>query len=78
MLQSQRAGVEARKALEVSGAYAAKGRVLTKPDYLDCCAAFATPDEFVVCALQNPHNTCGAWAADAEGEKKVAAGVIAT
>lgn len=64
MLQAQRAGAVARKALELSSAYAAKGHLLTKPAYLDYCGHFSSEDEFVVCVLQNPHNTCAAWAAE--------------
>jgi hypothetical protein len=60
LLQSHRGGVTARKALEIAGAYAAKGLVLTKPVYLDHCASLSTPDEFVICALANSHSTCAA------------------
>jgi len=63
MLQAQRAGAVARKALELSSAYASKGRLLSKPFYFDYCAHFSSEDEFVVCALQNAHNTCAAWTA---------------
>jgi hypothetical protein len=63
LLQSYRGGVSARKALEVAGAYAAKGRMLSKPEYLDYCARFSEQDEYVVCTLQNRHNTCWAWEA---------------
>jgi hypothetical protein len=64
LLQSHRAGVAARKALEIAGAYAAKGHVLAIPQYLDSCAQFSTQDEYVICVMQNPHNTCSAWIAD--------------
>ena len=66
LLQSYRGGIAARKALEIAGAYAAKGRVLAKPQYLDYCAHFSTQDEYVVCVLQNPHNTCPAWQNEAQ------------
>jgi hypothetical protein len=61
MLQSYRGGSAARKALEIAGAYVAKGSMLGKPQYLDCCAHFSTSDTYVICALQNAHNTCPSW-----------------
>jgi hypothetical protein len=66
LLQAQRAGSEARKALELSGAYASKGRMLSEPEYLDYCAHFSTEDEFVICVLKNTHNTCAAWVRTAD------------
>jgi hypothetical protein len=62
MLQSYRGGSAGRKALEVAGAYAAKGWMLAKPQYLDYCRHFSTDDTYVICVLQNPHHTCPAWA----------------
>jgi hypothetical protein len=60
---SYRSGEASVKALEISSAYGAKGRLLTRPAYLDHCGALADDeDEYVVCALQNTHNTCPAWA----------------
>jgi hypothetical protein len=61
LLQSYRSGEGSRKALEVSQAYSAKGYLLTKPEYLDHCATFSTPDEYAVCALLNTHSTCPVW-----------------
>ena len=61
LIKGHRDGAAARKALEVSGAYAAKGRVMTRPEYLDHCARLSIEDEFVICALQNPHHTCAEW-----------------
>jgi hypothetical protein len=61
MLQSYRGGSASRKALEVAGAYAAKGWVLAKPQYLDYCRHFSTDDTYVLCVLQNPHSTCPEW-----------------
>ncbi len=62
-LTEYRSGVAARKALELSGAYAGQGRLLSDPEYLDYCARFSSADEHVVCVLQNPHNTCREWEA---------------
>jgi hypothetical protein len=62
LLQSYRSGEASRKALELSQAYSAKGRLLTKPEYLDHCAAHSTDGEYAVCALLNTHNTCPTWA----------------
>jgi len=61
LLQSHRGGVAARKALEIGAAYAAKGRMMTPPQYLDYCSHFSTADEYVLCAFQNPHQMCWAW-----------------
>jgi hypothetical protein len=61
LLQSHRAGIAARKALEIGGAYAARGRVITAPEYLDHCSRLSQEGEFVICALQNPHHTCAFW-----------------
>lgn len=61
-LQAHRSGILARKALEIGGAYAAKGRMLAKPSYLDYCSQFSSEEEYVLCLFQNPHHTCRAWA----------------
>ena len=61
MLGSYRGGEASGKALEIASAYGAKGRLLTRPEYLDHCDALSSEDEYVVCALQNTHNTCPAW-----------------
>jgi hypothetical protein len=61
MLKSQRDAAAARKALEVSGVYASKGVLPSEPWYVDYCGALSTPDEFVICALQNSHHTCAQW-----------------
>jgi hypothetical protein len=61
LLQSHRAAETSKKALEISAAYESKGRLITKPAYVDHCGKFSTPDEFVVCVLHNPHNTCTEW-----------------
>ena len=60
-LGAHRSGVAARKALELSGAYATRGRLTAEPQYLDHCAHFSSPDDYVVCALQNTHHTCSQW-----------------
>ena len=61
LLQSHRGGAVARKALEISAAYASKGWMLSRPEYFDYCSHFSTEDEYVVCALRNPYNTCARW-----------------
>lgn len=61
LLGAERTGQASRKAFEIASAYGAKGRVLTRPEYLDHCGALSTEDEYVLCALQNTHNTCPAW-----------------
>lgn len=61
MLKARREGVPALKGFELSGAYAADGRLPAKPEYLDYCAALSNDDEYAVCAIVNPHNTCSAW-----------------
>jgi hypothetical protein len=61
LLQGYRSAEASKKALEISATYESKGRLVTKPKYLDHCAKFSSPDEFVVCVLQNPHHTCAAW-----------------
>ncbi len=71
LLKGYREGAAARKAFELNGIYSAKGVVPTRPAYADHCGALTTPDEFVVCVLQNPHHTCGHWqqaAADARAQ----------
>lgn len=65
-LQSHRAGAVARQALEIAGAYAAKGWMAAKPEYLDYCSQFSREDEYVVCVLRNPYHTCAAWGAVSE------------
>lgn len=61
LLNKHREGVASRKAFEVSGAYAAKGHLMTEPRHLDFCSKFSEDDEFVICVLQNPHQTCPVW-----------------
>jgi hypothetical protein len=61
LLQGYRSSETSKKALEISAAYESKGRLVTKPKYLDHCGVFSSPDEFVVCVLQNPHHSCPAW-----------------
>jgi hypothetical protein len=75
-LKDLRSGVAARRAVELQGAYFAKGRMLTKPGYLDYCGYYSTPDEYAVCVLQNPYNTCPQWnAAAAPSVQSAPAGV---
>ncbi|HVR25553.1 MAG TPA: hypothetical protein VMU26_19825 [Candidatus Polarisedimenticolia bacterium] len=78
LLQSYRGGVSARKALEVAGAYAAKGRVLSKPEYLDYCTKFSEKDDYVVCSLQNRHNICWAWEAKEPAGEPAHGGTVST
>lgn len=61
LLQGTREASAARKAFEVTGAYAAKGMLATRPAYLDYCAKRSIEDEFAICVLQNPHRTCRDW-----------------
>jgi hypothetical protein len=61
MLKAHREGVPARRAFELSGAYAADGRLAVRPEYLDYCSALSTEGEYAVCAIVNPHNCCTAW-----------------
>jgi hypothetical protein len=63
LLTRHREGIAARKALEVTGAHASRGVLLVEPQYLDWCEALSRPEdeEWVVCALQNPHASCPAW-----------------
>lgn len=61
LIKGQRDSTVARKALEVSGAYASKGRMISRPEYLDHCGAMSTDEEFVICALHNVHHTCPEW-----------------
>lgn len=61
-------GVTSRKAFEMSGVYSAKGILATKPDYFDYCAKFSCDDEYVICLLRNPYNTCSAWKSVAESK----------
>jgi hypothetical protein len=68
LLNKHREGIASRKAFEFAGAYAAKGVLATKPQYLDYCGKFSGDEEYVVCLLQNPHHTCGAWEPDSEVE----------
>ena len=63
MLAQHRQGVTARKAFEVSGIYSAGGVLASKPNYASYCAMFSSEDEYVICALRNPHSTCSAWTA---------------
>jgi hypothetical protein len=70
MLQAYRAGETSRKALEISAVYTSKGRPMAKPEYLDHCAALSSEDEYVVCALQNPHHTCSSWKPTNGGDSK--------
>lgn len=60
LLTKHREGVAARKSLELSGAYAAKGVLIDAPRYLDWCGALSTPEreEYVVCVLRNPYASC--------------------
>jgi hypothetical protein len=68
LLKAHREGVPTRKAFELSGAYAADGRLAAKPEYLDYCTAFSTQDEYAVCAIMNPHNSCTAWESASHGD----------
>jgi len=61
MLKAHREGVPARRAFELSGAYAADGRLAVRPEYLDYCSALSAEGEYAVCAVVNPHNCCTAW-----------------
>jgi hypothetical protein len=61
MLKAHREGVSARKAFELSGAYAADGRLAYRPEYLDYCRALSTDGEYAVCAIVNAHNSCTTW-----------------
>jgi hypothetical protein len=61
MLKAHREGVPARRAFELSGAYAADGRLAVRPEYLDYCGALSAEGEYAVCAIVNPHNCCTAW-----------------
>jgi hypothetical protein len=70
MLKAHREGVPARRAFELSGAYAADGRLAVRPEYLDYCSALSAEDEYAVCAIVNPHNCCTVWQpASAPGAK---------
>jgi hypothetical protein len=61
MLKAHREGVPARRAFELSGAYAADGRLAVRPEYLDHCSALSAEGEYAVCAIVNPHNCCTVW-----------------
>ncbi|MFI7543445.1 hypothetical protein [Actinoplanes sp. NPDC049599] len=61
LLTRHREGAAALQALELSGAYAAKGVLLSEPRYLDWCAHDFTGDEYVACALRNPYGRCPDW-----------------
>jgi hypothetical protein len=61
MLKAHREGVPARKAFELSGAYAADGRLAYRPEYLDYCRALSADGEYAVCAIVNPNSSCTTW-----------------
>ncbi|KAA0231945.1 hypothetical protein EDS67_00690 [candidate division KSB1 bacterium] len=61
LLNKHREGVASRKAFEISGAYNAKGRLLTRPNYLDYCGKLSADEEYVICLMHNPHHSCSAW-----------------
>jgi hypothetical protein len=61
LLETQRKGSAARKALEVSQIYQSHGRLQAAPEYTPWCQAYSTVDTFVVCLIQNPHHACSRW-----------------
>lgn len=61
LLNKYEEGIGPRRAIEINGAYTAKGVLINRPQYLDYCAKFSVEDEYVVCVMQNPHSTCQAW-----------------
>jgi hypothetical protein len=73
LLTKYREGVSSRKALELLGAYHAQGEPAMEPMYLDWCRHFSSEDEYVICALRNPHNTCPAWSPAASGPASASA-----
>lgn len=60
LLGKFREAVGAKKGFEVFGAYSAQGILMTKPKYLAYCKKFSGEGEYVICVLQNPHQTCPA------------------
>jgi hypothetical protein len=54
-------GAGNRRANEIRDVYQRKGLLPSAPDYLDYCGHLSRDRHFVVCALQNPHGTCGFW-----------------
>ena len=75
-LKDLRGGSAARRAVELQGAYFAKGRMLTKPRYLDYCDSYSTADEYVLCVLQNPYNACPKWDGTAAPSVQSAPGAV--
>ena len=61
LLNRHQEGVASRKAFEARGVYSSKGILSNKPQYFAYCKKFSTEDEYVICLLQNPYNTCSGW-----------------
>ena len=75
LLKAHREGTSARKAFELASIYSAKGVLASPPSYADSCTLLSGPDEFVICALQNPHHTCDQWQGTATAALPAAAPV---
>lgn len=75
LLNKYRDGVGPRKAFDITGAYQSKGIMTIKPVYLDYCGKLSNEDgnEFVVCILQNSHQTCQYWQRKGANEAEVVA-----
>jgi hypothetical protein len=63
LLTTHREGVASRIGFELTGAYNSAGHLAMEPRYFDYCGHYSTPDDYVVCLMQNPHHTCKAWEA---------------
>ena len=59
------AGTANRRANEVRDAYQRKGVLASEPEYLDYCRRLSGERHFVLCAVQNPDDTCPLWSATA-------------
>jgi hypothetical protein len=64
MTQTQQ-GIGPRKALELNSVYMTNGVLATKPKYFDYCELYSNEDDFIICALRNPHHACAGWQKEA-------------
>jgi uncharacterized protein YjiS (DUF1127 family) len=64
--------IDLKKAQEASQVHAA-GKAYQKPSYLPVCLNHRPFDEFVPCAVRNPHAACDDWAAPMSLQEAIAA-----
>jgi hypothetical protein len=60
-LEEYRRSIDRAKTLEAAQAFNARKLTYRKPSYVPFCLRHQQPDEYMPCAVRNPHDVCTQW-----------------